>query len=164
MPQAGASAFANSPVPATGIGTEKCAETILATIMRRAYRRPVTKVDVDETMAFYRNGRAGADFDSGIATALTAVLANPEFLLRVESDPKKAPPGAVYRISDLELASRLSFFLWSSIPDDELLDDAVRGKLSRPGELEKQARRMLADRRRHGAQLAIGHRQHRQAQ
>ena len=83
----------------------------------------------------------------GITTALTAVLTNPEFLFRVESDPKKVAAGGVYRISDLELASRLSFFLWSSIPDDELLDAAVRGKLSQPGELEKQARRMLADRR-----------------
>jgi mono/diheme cytochrome c family protein len=126
---------------------DKCAETILGTVMRRAYRRPVTKADVDETMAFYRRGRAGADFDTGITTALTAVLANPEFLLRVESDPKKAAPGAVYRISDLELASRLSFFLWSSIPDDELLNSAIQGKLSQPAELEKQARRMLSDRR-----------------
>ena len=75
------------------------------------------------------------------------MLTNPEFLLRVESDPEKVPPGGVYRISDLELASRLSFFLWSSIPDDELLDVAIRGKLSQPGELEKQVRRMLADRR-----------------
>jgi hypothetical protein len=126
---------------------EKCAETILASVMRRAYRRPVTKTDVDEPMGFYRKGRVGADFDAGIAAALTAVLTNPEFLLRVESDPKKAPPGGVYRISDLELASRLSFFLWSSIPDDELLDAAIRGKLGQPAELEKQVRRMVADRR-----------------
>jgi hypothetical protein len=98
-------------------------------------------------MAFYRKGRAEGDFDVGITRALTAVLTNPEFLFRVESDPKKVPAGGVYRISDLELASRLSFFLWSSIPDDELLDAAVRGKLSQPGELEKQTHRMLADRR-----------------
>jgi len=131
---------------------EKCAATILATVMRRAYRRPVTKADIDEPMGFYRKSRAGADFDAGIAAALTAVLTNPEFLLRVESDPKKVPPAGVYRISDLELASRLSFFLWSSIPDDELLDLAIRGKLNQgkpgqPSELEKQVRRMLADRR-----------------
>jgi len=131
---------------------EKCAATILATVMRRAYRRPVTKADVDEPLGFYRKARARADFDAGIAAALTAVLANPEFLLRVESDPKKVPPSGVYRISDLELASRLSFFLWSSIPDDELLDAAIGGKLSQtkpgqPSELEKQVRRMLADRR-----------------
>jgi hypothetical protein len=124
---------------------EKCAATILSTVMRRAYRRPVTKVDADEPMAFYRKGRTGADFDAGIAMALEAVLVNPEFLLRVESEPKKVPAGGVYRVSDLELASRLSFFLWSSIPDDELLDTAIRGKLSQPGELEKQVRRMLAD-------------------
>ena len=98
-------------------------------------------------MAFYRKGRAEGDFDAGITTALSAVLTNPEFLFRVESDPKKVAANGVYRISDLDLASRLSFFLWSSIPDDELLDAAVRGKLSQPGELEKQARRMLADRR-----------------
>src|SRR5438034_1946984 len=115
--------------------------------MRRAYRRPIAKADVDEPMAFYRKGRAEGDFDLGITTALTAVLTNPEFLFRVESDPKKTAANGVYRIGDLDLASRLSFFLWSSIPDDELLDAAVRGKLSQPGGLEKQARRMLADRR-----------------
>ncbi len=126
---------------------ESCAGEILSTLMRRAYRRPISKVDVDKPMAFYRKGRTEGDFDLGITMALTAVLTNPEFLFRVESDPKKVPAGGTYRISDLELASRLSFFLWSSIPDDELLDAAVRGKLSQPGELERQARRMLTDRR-----------------
>ena len=126
---------------------ETCAATILSNLMRRAYRRPVSKADVDEPMAFYRRSRAAADFDAGIASALNAVLTNPEFLLRVESDPKKVPPGGVYRVSDLELASRLSFFLWSSLPDDELLDAAIRGRLGQPAELEKQVRRMLADRR-----------------
>jgi len=126
---------------------EKCAGTILSALMRRAYRRPIAKGEVDGPMAFYRKGRTEADFDAGIAMALSAVLTNPEFLFRVESDPKKVAAGGVYRISDLELASRLSFFLWSSIPDDELLDAAIRGKLSQPGEFEKQARRMLADRR-----------------
>jgi mono/diheme cytochrome c family protein len=126
---------------------EKCAGTILSTLMRRAYRRPIARTDVAGPMAFYREGRAEGDFDTGIATALSAVLTNPEFLFRVESDPRKVAASGVYRISDLELASRLSFFLWSSIPDDELLDIAVRGRLSQPGELEKQARRMLADRR-----------------
>ena len=115
--------------------------------MRRAYRRPVSKAEVEGPMAFYREGRADGDFDAGIGTALSAVLINPEFLFRVETDPKKVPAGGVYRISDLELASRLSFFLWSSIPDDELLDAAIRGRLSRPEELEKQTRRMLADQR-----------------
>jgi mono/diheme cytochrome c family protein len=126
---------------------EKCAGEILSTLMRRAYRRPVAKVEVEAPMAFYRKGRSEGDFDAGITAALSAVLTNPEFLFRVESDPKKVAANGVYRISDLELASRLSFFLWSSIPDDELLDAAVRGKLSQPEEFEKQARRMLADRR-----------------
>jgi len=126
---------------------EQCAGLILSTLMRRAYRRPIAKADVDGPMAFYHKGRATGDFDAGITMAVTAVLTNPEFLFRVESDPRKAAPGSVYRISDLELASRLSFFLWSSNPDDELLDAAARGKLSEPAELEKQTRRMLADRR-----------------
>ena len=126
---------------------EKCAGEILSALMRRAYRRPIVKGDVDEMMAFYRKGRAEGDFDLGITRALTAVLTNPEFLFRVESDPQRVPPHGVYRVSDLDLASRLSFFLWSSIPDDELLDAAAQGKLSQPVELEKQTRRMLADRR-----------------
>jgi mono/diheme cytochrome c family protein len=126
---------------------EKCAREILSTLMRRAYRRPVAKAEVDEPMAFYREGGAEGDFEAGIERALSAVLINPDFLFRVESDPKKVAANSVYMISDLELASRLSFFLWSSIPDDELLDAAIRGKLSQPGELEKQARRMLADQR-----------------
>ena len=126
---------------------EACAKTILTTLMRRAYRRPVSKADVEGPMAFYRDGRADGGFDAGIAKALSAVLINPEFLFRVETDPKKGSSGSPYHITDLELASRLSFFLWSSIPDDELLDAAIAGKLSRPEELEKQTRRMLADRR-----------------
>jgi mono/diheme cytochrome c family protein len=126
---------------------DKCAREILSTLMRRAYRRPIAKADIEEPMAFYREGRAQGDFDAGIERALSSVLINPDFLFRVESDPKKVAANGVYRISDLELASRLSFFLWSSVPDDELLEAAVRGRLSQPGELEKQARRMLADRR-----------------
>jgi mono/diheme cytochrome c family protein len=139
--------FVCHPTGADKALEEKCAATILSTLMRRAFRRPVTKADVEEPLAFYRKARAEGDFDAGITAALSAVLTNPEFLFRVESDPKKVAPGGVYRIGDLELASRLSFFLWSSIPDDELLDAAVRAKLSQPAELEKQARRMLADRR-----------------
>jgi len=126
---------------------ERCAGTILSTVMRRAYRHPIAAADVAGPMAFYREARAEGDFDTGIAAALSAVLANPEFLFRVERDPQKVAAGGAYRISDLELASRLSFFLWSSIPDDELLDTAVRGRLGQPAELEKQTRRMLADRR-----------------
>jgi uncharacterized protein DUF1592/uncharacterized protein DUF1588/uncharacterized protein DUF1587/uncharacterized protein DUF1585/uncharacterized protein DUF1595/cytochrome c len=133
--------------PAAADMEDACAKTILATLMRRAYRRPIAKAEVEAPMAFYRQGRAGKDFDAGIANALSAVLINPEFLFRVESEPKNVPTGGVYRISDIELASRLSFFLWSSIPDDELLAAAIAGKLRRPEELEKQTRRMLADRR-----------------
>ena len=133
--------------PAGADKEEACAKTILTTLMRRAYRRPIAKAEVEGPLAFYREGRTGKDFDAGIARALSAVLINPEFLFRVESEPKKIAAGGVYRISDLELASRLSFFLWSSIPDDELLAAATAGTLSRPEELEKQARRMLADRR-----------------
>jgi len=96
-------------------------------------------------MAFYREGKSEHDFDAGIGRALSAVLINPEFLFRVEADPDKASPGVAYRISDLELASRLSFFLWSSLPDDALLDSAIRGELRRPGVLEGHVRRMLAD-------------------
>jgi mono/diheme cytochrome c family protein len=132
----------------------ECAKTILSTLMRRAYRRPVSKAEIEGPLALYREGRTDGDFDAGIGRALSAVLINPEFLFRVEADPAfakatagKPREGNVYRITDLELASRLSFFLWSSIPDDELLDAAIRGRLSRPEELEKQTRRMLADRR-----------------
>ena len=130
---------------------ERCAGTIVSTLMRRAYRRPVAATGVAAAMTFYREARAlpppDGDFDAGVAAAVSAVLANPEFLFRVERDPQRVARGGVYRISDLELASRLSFFLWSSVPDDELLDAAVRGQLTQPGELDKQARRMLADRR-----------------
>jgi mono/diheme cytochrome c family protein len=126
---------------------ETCAASILSAVMRRAYRRPVAKADVEGPMVFYRRARTNGDFDAGITTALSAILASPEFLLRVESDPKKMPANGVYRISDLELASRLSFFLWSSIPDDELLETAIRGKLGQPAELEKHVRRLLNDRR-----------------
>ncbi len=128
--------------PANTADEDRCAATILSTLMRRAYRRPVAEAEVKEQMAFYRKGRAQGDFDAGITMAVAAVLTNPKFLFRVETD---APKGGVYRISDLELATRLSFFLWSSIPDDELLDAAVKGKLSQPAELERQTRRMLAD-------------------
>jgi hypothetical protein len=122
-----------------------CAREILAKLMGRAYRRPVSDAEVERPLAFYRQGRSEGGFDEGIGQALAAVLMNPEFLFRVELEPGQLAAGAVYRISDIELASRLSFFLWSSIPDDELLDVAARGELSRPGQLERQARRMLAD-------------------
>ena len=123
-----------------------CATQILGAIARRAFRRPIGEGDVEALMGFYEVGRAGgADFESGIEFALRAILVDPEFLFRVEADPPGTAPGAPYRISDIELASRLSFFLWSSIPDDELLDRAAAGELRDPGVLRAQVRRMLAD-------------------
>jgi hypothetical protein len=124
---------------------EGCAKQILSTLMRRAYRRPVTDADLEKPLEFYRKGHEDDGFDAGIETALSAILVSPQFLFRVEQDPAGIAPGTAYRISDLDLASRISFFLWSSIPDDELLDAAVRGDLSKPDVLEKQVRRMLAD-------------------
>jgi hypothetical protein len=133
--------------PANPGEEESCAERILSTLMRRAYRRPVTSADLERPLEFYRNGRAEEGFEAGIESALSAVLISPEFLFRVELDPAGAVPNTVYRISDVALASRLSFFLWSSIPDDELLEAAIRGELHKPRVLEKQVRRMLADSR-----------------
>ncbi len=126
---------------------EACATRILATLMRRAYRRPVTDADLKSPMELYRSARADGDFDAGIEMALSAVLVNPQFLFRIEADPSGVAPGSAYRIPDIQLASRLSFFLWSSIPDDELLVLAERGELSSPAVLEQQVRRMLADER-----------------
>jgi hypothetical protein len=126
---------------------ESCAKQILSTLMRRAYRRPVTDADFEKPMKFYHEARRenGGGFDAGIEAALSSILVSPQFLFRMEQDPAGVAPGTVYRISDLELASRLSFFLWSSIPDDELLDVAERSDLSKPEVLEEQVRRMLAD-------------------
>lgn len=129
----------------TTLEETECAERILSTLMRRAYRRPIASADLEGPMAFYRDGRAEAGFDNGIGQALSAVLMNPSFLLRVEPEPVDSGPGAVYQLSDIELASRLSYFLWSSLPDDELLDAAIEGALQQPDELERQTRRMLAD-------------------
>ena len=106
---------------------------ILAALMRRAYRRPVDGEDLQGPLEFYRKARAEGDFDAGIEMALSAVLVNPQFLFRIERDPPAFPPDTAYRVSDVELASRLSFFLWSSIPDDELLDLAAAGQLARAG-------------------------------
>ncbi len=124
---------------------EACAKQILPTLLRRAYRRPVGDADLERIWPFYRDARSEADFEAGIEAALSAVLVSREFLFRVEQDPVGIAPRTAYRISDLELASRLSFFLWSSIPDDELLDLAERGELRRLEVLAKQTRRMLAD-------------------
>jgi hypothetical protein len=126
---------------------EGCAKRILATLMRRAYRRPITDADLQVPLKFYRDARTDGGFETGIEMALRAVLVSPEFLFRIEPDPAGVAPNTAYGISDLELASRLSFFLWSSIPDDELLEAAIRGKLKAPAVLEQQVRRMLADAR-----------------
>ena len=123
-----------------------CAKQIVNTLARHAYRRPVTAQDTETLMSFYQQGRnEGGDFDHGVEMALRRVLVEPEFVFRVEAPPANLKPGQKYRISDLELASRLSFFLWSSIPDDELIDLASQNKLSDAKVLEQQVRRMLAD-------------------
>lgn len=125
-----------------------CAEEIVSTLARRAFRRPVTADDIASPMAFYAQERElGGDFDAGIHAAVSRVLVSPWFLFRGESESPDAPPGATHQISDIELASRLSFFLWSSIPDDELLDLAERGRLGDPDVLEQQVARMIADTR-----------------
>jgi cytochrome c5 len=134
--------------PASAAEEDRCARQILSTLARRAYRRPVTGTDLEPVLAFYQEGRkAGGDFDAGIRAALPRVLASPSFLFRSEQDLTSAPVNSAHPISELELASRLSFFLWSSIPDDELLDLAIRRRLRAPGVLERQVRRMLADER-----------------
>jgi len=131
--------------PATALEEEPCARRILATVSRRAFRRPVTDSDLRPLMAFYRVGRREGDFDHGIEKALRAILVSPDFVFRIERDPPGLAPGTVYRLSDLEIASRLSFFLWSSIPDDELLGLAEQGRLHAPATLHQQVQRMLAD-------------------
>jgi mono/diheme cytochrome c family protein len=122
-----------------------CARKILETLARRAYRRPVSDADVNGLLVFYQAGRKNGDFDAGVRHALRLILASPQFLFRAEPDPPNATPGMVYRVGDLEMASRLSFFLWSSIPDDELVNVAAQGKLKDPAVLARQVRRMLAD-------------------
>ena len=124
---------------------DTCARDILSALARRAYRRPADPSDVDTLMGFFGVGREESGFDTGIQLALERLLISPDFLFRIERDPADSAPGTVYVLSDLELASRLSFFLWSSIPDAELLDVAARGMLRNPAVLERQTRRMLAD-------------------
>jgi mono/diheme cytochrome c family protein len=131
--------------PAAASAETVCARTILSKMARRAYRRPVEDDDLKILMAAYAQGRTDGTFESGIERGLQQLLISPEFLFRVEIEPASAKAGTSYRISDLELASRLSFFLWSSVPDDELLDLAARGRLRQPGVVDQQVRRMLAD-------------------
>jgi mono/diheme cytochrome c family protein len=146
--------FVCSPAkPSPSEDEERCARRIIGTLARRAYRRPVSNDDLRAPLAFYKDGRANGDFDAGIEMALRAILTSSEFLFRVERDPENIAPKRPYRISDIELASRLSFFLWSSIPDDELLNVAAQGKLHDPATLDHQVRRMMADSR---SQALIG--------
>ena len=133
--------------PATPSEEAPCAYGILAELAERAYRRPVTSDDLEPLLRFYGDGKAAGGFDAGIQRAVEALLVDPKFLFRIERDPVDVEPGAAYHVSDLELASRLSFFLWSSIPDDELRGLAAEGRLSDPAVLEAQVERMLADER-----------------
>jgi hypothetical protein len=133
--------------PANSVDETPCATKILSNLARRAYRRGATDEDVQTLLSFYKRARMAGSFDDGIRSALERVLVSPDFLFRIEPDPAGATPGSVYRISDVELASRLSFALWSSIPDDALLDLAIRGKLHEPAVLEQQVSRMFADAR-----------------
>ncbi len=134
--------------PKSGGDELPCARQILTALARRAFRRPATDQDMETLLSFYQAGRNQAKdhkFDAGIENSLRLILASPKFLYRVEPDPAGVKPGTNYRLTDLELASRLSFFLWSSIPDDELINVASQGKLKDPAVLEKEVRRMLAD-------------------
>jgi Protein of unknown function (DUF1592)/Protein of unknown function (DUF1588)/Protein of unknown function (DUF1587)/Protein of unknown function (DUF1585)/Protein of unknown function (DUF1595) len=135
----------SSCYPQTTAEETPCARQIIGSMARRAFRRPVTDHDLSSLMGFYETGRKSSDFDAGVRRALTAVLAHPDFLFRTDQSKDELPPGTVYRIDDLSLASRLSFFLWSSLPDDQLLELAAANKLHEPAELRRQVRRMLAD-------------------
>jgi hypothetical protein len=133
--------------PASKNDETGCATKILSALARRAYRRPTTNEDIQTLLSFYRPARTQGDFDAGIRAGIERILVSPDFLFRIAADPAGAAPGTAYVLPDIELASRLSFFLWSSIPDDELLDTAIRGKLHEPSVLDRQVRRMLGDNR-----------------
>lgn len=131
--------------PATEAEELPCARKILANLARRAYRRAATQEDVETLLRFYRSARESGSFDDGIRAGLERALVSPDFLFRIELDPPDAAPGSVYRVPDVELASRLSFALWSSIPDEELLEAALAGRLRDPAVFEQQVRRLFAD-------------------
>jgi len=131
--------------PANTAAEAPCARQILTNLARRAYRRPVNGADLENLLSFYQSGRNKKNFDAGIENALRLILTNPKFLFRMETDPANAAPGSMHPVSDLELASRLSFFLWSTIPDEQLINVASQGKLKDPASLEQQVKRMLAD-------------------
>lgn len=126
---------------------ESCAKEILATLARRAYRRPISDADIPILLGPYKAVRSKRDFETAIRIAVERILVSPEFLFRIEHAPESTPPNTAYRVSDLDMASRLAFFLWSSMPDDELLTLATKGKLKDPAVLEQQVRRMLGDSR-----------------
>jgi len=131
--------------PKDDASEDPCARKILTTLAMRAYRRPLTDQEVQTLVDFYKEGRSAGGFDRGIQRGLERILSSPSFLFRVEREPANLAPGTPYRLSNLDLASRMSFFIWSSIPDDELLNLASRGQLNTPGVLERQVKRMLAD-------------------
>jgi mono/diheme cytochrome c family protein len=131
--------------PSASLAEAACARRIITTVGRRAYRRPLTQTEIDGLVGFYTTGRQGASFNAGIEFALRRILASPSFVFRPENEPATVTAGRAYRITDFELASRLSFFLWSSMPDDELLRVAGTGTLSKPDVLHGQVGRMLAD-------------------
>jgi mono/diheme cytochrome c family protein len=131
--------------PTSAAGEQPCAQRILDTLVRRAYRRPVTAQDREWVLGFYQEGRREGTFEDGIELALRRILTSPQFLVRAEREPANLRPGQSYRITDLELASRLSFLLWSSPPDDQLIDVAARNQLHLPAVLQREVSRMLAD-------------------
>jgi hypothetical protein len=136
---------ASTATPASTANAEACAKTIISTLARRAYRRPITDDDLQAPLTAYRTGAMSGGFEAGIEMALRSILVSPNFLFRIENQPPAVKVNTPYRVSDLDLASRLSFFLWSSIPDDELLELAEKKRLSDPTVLNQQVRRMLAD-------------------
>jgi len=133
--------------PAASKDEPACADQIISKLARRAFRRPINDNDRESLMELFKFGRKNGSFEEGIEIALRGILADPEFIFRMEAEPSKSAGGKPYTISDLEFASRLSFFLWSSIPDDELLDLAAKGRLREPATLERQVKRMLVDRK-----------------
>ena len=141
--------------PSAGVTEAACARRIITTLARRAYRRPVTNADLQPLVEFYDRGRKSGDFDAGIGLAIRRMLIDPAFLFRAEIDPAGLAPGAVARLSSVDLASRLSFFLWSSIPDDRLLTAGIDGTLNDPAVLEQQVRRMLLDPKADGARREL---------
>ncbi len=136
-----------SCAPASSKDEPACAEKIVASLARQAFRRPVTDSDTEFLMNYFEEGRKEGGFESGVRMAVQAIISNPKFVFRFENTPASAAPGRNYRLTDLEIASRLAYFLWSSLPDEQLLTLASQGKLKTPGVLEQEVRRMLGDRR-----------------